>query len=170
MEAAGEEKADEAAKCFDALKERIFRDEMLKKHRRPDGRAFDEIRQITIETGVLPRTHGSALFTRGETQSLVTVTLGTKEDEQRIELLEPGEASKRFMLHYNFPPFSVGEVGFMRGPGRREIGHGALAERALDRDHPRRSRSSRTRCAWSATFSNPTDRAPWPRSAAPRSR
>jgi polyribonucleotide nucleotidyltransferase len=131
VEAAGEEKAEEAAKCYDALKERIFRDEMLKNHRRPDGRAFDEIRQITIDTGVLPRTHGSALFTRGETQSLVTVTLGTKEDEQRIELLEPGEATKRFMLHYNFPPFSVGEVGFMRGPGRREIGHGALAERAL---------------------------------------
>ena len=122
---------EEAAKCYDALKERIFRDEMLKHHRRPDGRAFDEIRPITIETGVLPRTHGSALFTRGETQALVTITLGTKEDEQRIELLEPGEASKRFMLHYNFPPFSVGETGFMRGPGRREIGHGALAERAL---------------------------------------
>jgi polyribonucleotide nucleotidyltransferase len=131
VEAAGEEKAEEAAKCYDALKERIFRDEMLKNHRRPDGRAFDEIRQITVDTGVLPRTHGSALFTRGETQALVTVTLGTKEDEQRIELLEPGEATKRFMLHYNFPPFSVGEVGFMRGPGRREIGHGALAERAL---------------------------------------
>jgi polyribonucleotide nucleotidyltransferase len=126
-----EEKREEAAKCYDALKERIFRDEMLKNHRRPDGRAFDEIRQITIESRVLPRTHGSALFTRGETQALVTVTLGTKEDEQRIELLEPGEATKRFMLHYNFPPFSVGEVGFMRGPGRREIGHGALAERAL---------------------------------------
>jgi polyribonucleotide nucleotidyltransferase len=122
----------EAAKCFDALKERIFRDEMLKNHRRPDGRKFDQVRQITIETGVLPRTHGSALFTRGETQALVTVTLGTKEDEQRIELLEPGEgATKRFMLHYNFPPFSVGETGFMRGPGRREIGHGALAERSL---------------------------------------
>ncbi|HLK69895.1 MAG TPA: polyribonucleotide nucleotidyltransferase [Bryobacteraceae bacterium] len=121
----------ETAKCFDALKERIFRDEMIKHHRRPDGRAFDEVRLITIETGVLPRTHGSALFTRGETQALVTVTLGTKEDEQRIELLEPGEASKRFMLHYNFPPFSVGETGFMRGPGRREIGHGALAERSL---------------------------------------
>jgi polyribonucleotide nucleotidyltransferase len=132
IEAAGEEKADEAAKCYDALKERVFRDEMLKKRRRPDGRAMDEVRNITIETGVLPRTHGSALFTRGETQALVTVTLGTKDDEQRIELLEPGESpSKRFMLHYNFPPFSVGEVGFMRGPGRREIGHGALAERAL---------------------------------------
>jgi polyribonucleotide nucleotidyltransferase len=126
-----EEQQDEAAKCYDALKERIFRDEMLQKHRRPDGRAFDQVRPITIETGVLPRVHGSALFTRGETQALVTVTLGTKDDEQRIELLEPGEASKRFMLHYNFPPFSVGEVGFMRGAGRREIGHGALAERSL---------------------------------------
>ena len=126
-----EEQQDAAAKAYDALKERIFRDEMLLNHRRPDGRAFDQVRQITIETGVLPRTHGSALFTRGETQALVTVTLGTKEDEQRIELLEPGEATKRFMLHYNFPPFSVGEVGFMRGPGRREIGHGALAERSL---------------------------------------
>ena len=131
VESLPEERRDEAKKIYDALKERIFRDEMLKNHRRPDGRAFDQVRTITIETGVLPRTHGSALFTRGETQALVTVTLGTKEDEQRIELLEPGEASKRFMLHYNFPPFSVGEVGFMRGPGRREIGHGALAERAL---------------------------------------
>jgi polyribonucleotide nucleotidyltransferase len=131
IEATPDEQKLEAAKCLDALKERIFRDEMLKHRRRPDGREFDEIRQITIETDVLPRTHGSALFTRGETQALVTVTLGTKDDEQRIELLEPGEATKRFMLHYNFPPFSVGEVGFMRGPGRREIGHGALAERAL---------------------------------------
>jgi polyribonucleotide nucleotidyltransferase len=130
-EAQPEEKRPEAGKCFEALMERIFRDEMLKNHRRPDGRAFDQVRTITIETGVLPRTHGSALFTRGETQALVTVTLGTKDDEQRIELLEPGEVTKRFMLHYNFPPFSVGEVGFMRGPGRREIGHGALAERSL---------------------------------------
>jgi polyribonucleotide nucleotidyltransferase len=125
------EKTDEAVKIFEALKEQIFREEMLKDRRRPDGRAFDEIRAISIETSALPRTHGSAVFTRGETQALVTVTLGTKDDEQRIELLEPGEASKRFMLHYNFPPFSVGEVGFMRGAGRREIGHGALAERAL---------------------------------------
>jgi polyribonucleotide nucleotidyltransferase len=131
VESLPEEQQEEGKKIYDALKERIFRDEMLKKHRRPDGRAFDEIRSITIDSSVLPRTHGSALFTRGETQALVTVTLGTKEDEQRIELLEPGEASKRFMLHYNFPPFSVGEVGFMRGPGRREIGHGALAERAI---------------------------------------
>jgi polyribonucleotide nucleotidyltransferase len=132
VEAQPEEQQAEAAKCLEALRERIFRHEMIENHRRPDGRAFDQIRPITIETGALPRTHGSALFTRGETQALVTITLGTKEDEQRIELLEPGEsASKRFMLHYNFPPFSVGETGFMRGPGRREIGHGALAERAL---------------------------------------
>ncbi len=121
----------EAGKTFDHLKERIFRDEMLKNRRRPDGRAFDQIRKITCEVGVLPRTHGSAIFTRGETQALVTTTLGTKDDEQRIELFDLTETSKRFMLHYNFPPFSVGEVGFMRGPGRREIGHGALAERAL---------------------------------------
>ena len=126
-----EEEREEAAKLYDILKERIFRDQMLDDRRRPDGRAFDEIRPITIETSVLARTHGSAIFTRGETQALVTVTLGTKDDEQRIELLEPGEASKRFMLHYNFPPFSVGEVGFMRGPGRREIGHGALAEKSI---------------------------------------
>jgi len=126
------EKLKKAGGYFEMLKERIFRDQMLKDRRRPDGRAFDEIRSIWIETGVLPRVHGSAIFTRGETQALVTITLGTKDDEQRIELLEPGEgATKRFMLHYNFPPFSVGETGFMRGPGRREIGHGALAERAL---------------------------------------
>jgi polyribonucleotide nucleotidyltransferase len=128
---ANEEEKDQAGDLFDRLKERIFRDEMLDKHKRPDGRKFDEIRAIWGEAGVLPRTHGSALFTRGETQALVTCTLGTKDDEQRVEMLEPGETFKRFMLHYNFPPFSVGEVGFMRGPGRREIGHGALAERAI---------------------------------------
>src|SRR4029453_2146197 len=89
-----EEEQDEAVKLYDVLKERIFRDEMLKKHRRPDGRAFDQIRPIAIETSVLPRTHGSALFTPGETQALVTITLGTKEDEQRVELLEPGEVTK----------------------------------------------------------------------------
>jgi polyribonucleotide nucleotidyltransferase len=131
LESLPEEQRAEAGKLCELLKERIFRDQMIEDRRRPDGRAFDQIRQITIETSALPRTHGSAIFTRGETQALVTVTLGTKEDAQRIELLEPGEASKRFMLHYNFPPFSVGEVGFMRGPGRREIGHGALAERSL---------------------------------------
>ncbi len=115
---------------FETLRERIFRDEVIAKHHRPDGRAFDEIREIWIEAGVLPRTHGSAIFTRGETQALVTTTLGTADDMQRLEGFE-GEAKKRFMLHYNFPPFSVGEVAFMRGAGRREIGHGALAERAV---------------------------------------
>jgi len=131
VEGAPEEEQAEAGELFDMLKERIFRDEMLKARRRPDGRAFDEIRNIDCEVGVLPRTHGSALFTRGETQALVTVTLGTKDDEQRIEMFDLTETSKRFMLHYNFPPFSVGEVGFMRGPGRREVGHGALAERSI---------------------------------------
>jgi polyribonucleotide nucleotidyltransferase len=126
-----DEQKAEANSIFSNLKEKIFRDEMLDSRRRPDGRKFDEVRAIWGEAGLLPRTHGSALFTRGETQALVTVTLGTKDDEQRIELLEAGEYFKRFMLHYNFPPFSVGEVGFMRGAGRREIGHGALAERAV---------------------------------------
>ncbi len=121
----------EAGEQFGALKERIFRDEMLLKRRRPDGRAFDQIRKIDIEVGLLPRVHGSALFTRGETQAMVSTTLGTKDDEQRIELLDREVVSKRFMLHYNFPPFSVGEVGRMGSPGRREIGHGLLAERAL---------------------------------------
>jgi polyribonucleotide nucleotidyltransferase len=120
-----------AYRAFERLRERIFRDDMLVRRRRPDGRAFDQIRLISCEVGVLPRAHGSALFTRGETQALATTTLGTKEDKQRLDLLFEEEAFKRFMLHYNFPPFSVGEVKFLRGPGRREIGHGALAERAL---------------------------------------
>ncbi len=120
-----------AGDYFDRLKESIFRDEMLEKRRRPDGRKFDQIRALEMEVGLLPRTHGSALFTRGETQAIVTATLGTEDDEQKIELLDATETSKRWMLHYNFPPFSVGEVGFMRGAGRREIGHGLLAERAL---------------------------------------
>jgi len=131
LEALPEEQREDGDDLFDRLKERIFRDEILKARKRPDGRAFDEIRAIDCEVGVLPRTHGSALFTRGETQALVTVTLGTKEDQQRIEMFDLSETAKRFMLHYNFPPFSVGEVGFMRGPGRREIGHGALAERSI---------------------------------------
>ncbi len=119
-----------ASKYFDLLREEIFRQQVIKEKRRPDGRKFDQIRDIWIEVGVLPRTHGSAIFTRGETQALVTTTLGTGDDMQRLEAFE-GEAKKRFMLHYNFPPFSVGEVAFLRGAGRREIGHGALAERAI---------------------------------------
>jgi polyribonucleotide nucleotidyltransferase len=118
-------------RAFERLREDIFRREVLKAKRRPDGRAFDQIRQITCEAGLLPRVHGSALFTRGETQALATLTLGTKEDMQRLDLLFAQDTFKRFMLHYNFPPFSVGEVKPLRGAGRREIGHGALAERAL---------------------------------------
>jgi polyribonucleotide nucleotidyltransferase len=120
-----------AGRAFERLREFIFRDDMLTRKRRPDARAFDQVRQITCETKILPRAHGSALFTRGETQSLSTCTLGTKEDMQRQDLLFAKDVYKHFMLHYNFPPFSVGEVKFLRGPGRREIGHGALAERAL---------------------------------------
>ncbi len=115
---------------YEALIERLFREQVTKNRIRPDRRAFDEIRAISIETRVLPRTHGSALFTRGETQALVTATLGTNDDGQRLESYE-GEQRKNFMLHYNFPPFSVGETGRMTGVGRREIGHGALAERAI---------------------------------------
>jgi polyribonucleotide nucleotidyltransferase len=115
---------------YEALRERTFREQVTKDRVRPDRRAFDQIRPITIETSVLPRTHGSALFTRGETQALVTATLGTNDDSQRLESFQ-GEQKKRFMLHYNFPPFSVGETGRMTGVGRREIGHGALAERAI---------------------------------------
>jgi polyribonucleotide nucleotidyltransferase len=115
---------------YELLRERTFREQVTKERIRPDRRAFDEIREITIETSVLPRTHGSALFTRGETQALVTATLGTADDGQRLESYE-GEKKKNFMLHYNFPPFSVGETGRMTGTGRREIGHGALAERAI---------------------------------------
>ncbi len=115
---------------FEELEKERVREIILKEKKRPDGRGFKEFRDISCEVGVLPRTHGSAIFTRGQTQSLAVATLGTKADEQMIDALE-GEVSKRFMLHYNFPPFSVGETGPNRGPGRREIGHGALAERAL---------------------------------------
>src|SRR6266581_2786720 len=116
--------------AFDELKRKTFRDLVIQQERRIDGRGLKDIRPITCEVEVLPRTHGSALFTRGETQALVVTTLGTASDEQKIDALL-GEHYKKFMLHYNFPPFSVGEVKFLRGPSRREIGHGALAERAL---------------------------------------
>jgi polyribonucleotide nucleotidyltransferase len=115
---------------YEHLRERLFREQVTRERIRPDRRAFDEIRPITIESSVLPRTHGSAIFTRGETQALVTATLGTMDEGQRLESYQ-GEQRKGFMLHYNFPPFSVGEVGRMGGVGRREVGHGALAERAI---------------------------------------
>ena len=121
-----------AKTTFDHLKEKIFRDDILNRRRRPDGRRFSEIRPISSEVGWLPRTHGSALFTRGETQALVTATLGTKEDEQFMDDLEKGEVKRRFLLHYNFPQYSVGEVGRFGSSSRREIGHGALARRALE--------------------------------------
>jgi polyribonucleotide nucleotidyltransferase len=116
--------------AFDELKRKCFRGLIIQRERRIDGRGLKDIRPITCEVEVLPRTHGSALFTRGETQALVVTTLGTASDEQKIDALI-GEHYKKFMLHYNFPPFSVGEVKFLRGPSRREIGHGNLAERAL---------------------------------------
>jgi polyribonucleotide nucleotidyltransferase len=124
------ERRSDAKAIFKELKEKVMRDEILERGQRLDGRRFDEIRPIWIETGVLPRVHGSAVFTRGETQALVSATLGTEDDAQKVESVD-GEAYKRFMLHYNFPPFSVGEVQFLRGPGRREVGHGALAERSI---------------------------------------
>jgi polyribonucleotide nucleotidyltransferase len=120
----------DADHIFHELQEHVMRVEALEKGVRLDGRKFDEIRPIWTETGVLPRVHGSVVFTRGETQALVTCTLGTADDEQKVEHVT-GEFYKRFMLHYNFPPFSVGETGRFTGPGRREVGHGALAERAL---------------------------------------
>jgi polyribonucleotide nucleotidyltransferase len=120
----------DADHIFHELQEHVMKVEALEKGVRLDGRKFDEIRPIWTETGVLPRVHGSVIFTRGETQALVTCTLGTADDEQKVEHVT-GEYYKRFMLHYNFPPFSVGETGRFTGPGRREVGHGALAERAL---------------------------------------
>ena len=125
-----DDQRSQAKRVFKELKEKILRAEVLEQNQRLDGRQFDQIRNIWSEIGVLPRVHGSAVFTRGETQALVTATLGTSDDQQKIESVA-GETRKRFMLHYNFPPFSVGEVKFLRGPGRREIGHGNLAERSL---------------------------------------
>ncbi|MGH7775318.1 MAG: polyribonucleotide nucleotidyltransferase, partial [Candidatus Binatia bacterium] len=124
------EKEKEIKAVFEELKRNYFRKLIVQERRRIDGRSLKEVRPISCEVQVLPRTHGSALFTRGETQALVVTTLGTTSDEQKIDALI-GEHYKKFMLHYNFPPFSVGEVKFLRSPGRREIGHGALAERAL---------------------------------------
>jgi polyribonucleotide nucleotidyltransferase len=124
------QKKSQVKKIISRMEEEILREVVLHERTRFDNRRLDEIRDISIETSLLPRTHGSALFTRGETQALVSATLGTKRDAQIIEEYE-GESVQKFMLHYNFPPFSVGEVKFLRGPGRREIGHGVLARRAL---------------------------------------
>lgn len=120
---------------YEDLKAKVMRSMILKDHKRIDGRGLADIRPITCEAGVLPRTHGSGLFTRGETQALVVATLGSTDDEQMIDAMS-GSTTKKFMLHYNFPPFSVGEVKPLRSPGRREVGHGALAERAIARVLP----------------------------------
>ncbi len=126
----GEPRRKELIGYMEEFESEYLRKMILQSNRRIGGRSFTEIRPITCEVGILPRTHGSALFTRGETQALVTCTLGTSSDEQKIERLD-GESYKSFMLHYKFPPFCVGEVKFLRGPSRREVGHGALAERAI---------------------------------------
>jgi polyribonucleotide nucleotidyltransferase len=131
------ERREEVAEVLDDLKRRLLRDLILSEGRRVDGRRFDEIRPIACEVGVLPRTHGSALFTRGETQVLGVLTLGSGQDEQRVETLI-GEELRPFMLHYNFPPFSVGEVKRIAGPSRRDIGHGGLSTRAIDKILPAR--------------------------------
>jgi polyribonucleotide nucleotidyltransferase len=126
------ERAREIANEIEEIEYRVMRAQVLERGERVDGRDVDTVRAISIETGLLPRAHGSALFTRGQTQALVAVTLGTADDEQRIDSIDvAGETTKSFMLHYNFPPYSTGEVKMMRGTSRREIGHGALAERAL---------------------------------------
>ncbi len=124
------ERARQVSQIFHSLEYSEVRSMILENGARADGRGPSDIRPITCEVGILPRTHGSALFTRGETQSLAVATLGTRDDEQRMDALE-GQYFRTFMLHYNFPPFSVGEARPLRSPGRREVGHGALAERAL---------------------------------------
>ena len=134
-----EERAEKGALLADALKsleKKYVRGTILRERKRLDGRGLTDVRAISCEVGVLPRTHGSAVFTRGETQALVMATLGTSQDEQRIDSIM-GDTTKSFMLHYNFPPFSVGEVKMLRGPGRREVGHGALAERAVSKVLPK---------------------------------
>jgi polyribonucleotide nucleotidyltransferase len=125
-----QDRTRDVASVFNDIEKRLVRDMIIHENKRADGRSPDDIRNISSELSFLPRTHGSALFIRGETQCLAVVTLGTSDDEQRIDSLD-GESFKTFMLHYNFPPFSVGEVKPLRNPGRREIGHGMLAERAL---------------------------------------
>ena len=129
------EREGEIGELFNAFKGEIMRTAIVDEHKRVDGRDLKTVRDITCDVGLLPRTHGSSLFTRGETQAMVVATLGTREDEQKIDALT-GWEYKKFMLHYNFPPFCVGEARFLRGPGRREVGHGALAERAMVKVFP----------------------------------
>jgi polyribonucleotide nucleotidyltransferase len=125
-----DKRKDIANLILDEVCDELVHKNIIESDKRPDGRGLKEVRKITIQTGILPRTHGTGLFTRGETQALTVTTLGSPGDEQIIDTMEV-DMKKRYIHHYNFPPFSVGEVRFMRGPGRREIGHGALAEKAL---------------------------------------
>jgi polyribonucleotide nucleotidyltransferase len=127
-----EEKRTQIQSIIDEEINLLVHKNILGSEKRPDGRKLDELREISAKTDILPRTHGSALFNRGTTQSLGVLTLGSPSDEQIVETLQPEESKKHFILHYNFPPFSVGETGRLGGPGRREVGHGALAERALE--------------------------------------
>ena len=133
IEQLGDDKFDEISlnMAFEKLKEHLYRDNILDEMRRVDGRGLEEIRSITCETDVLPIVHGSSIFQRGETQALVSLTLGCSDGSQEIDAINGGVQSKSFYLHYNFPPFSVGEAGKIGTVGRREIGHGALAERSL---------------------------------------
>ena len=131
LEAFPEATKFEISQAFDYLQKKAFRISILDKKIRCDGRGYDEIRPLSAETGLLPRSHGSALFQRGETQALCLATLAPADEAQELDGYTGGETSKRFILHYNFPPFSVGETGRTGGPGRREIGHGALAERSI---------------------------------------
>jgi polyribonucleotide nucleotidyltransferase len=164
-----EERADPNLKpALKDLESSVLRGDIVRGGRRIDGRRLDEVRPIISQTGLLPRTHGSALFTRGETQALVVTTLGTGDDEQFIDALH-GNFKENFLLHYNFPPYSVGEVGRVGSPGRREIGHGKLAWRALQAVLPRQ-RTSPTRSASCRRSPSPTARRPWPPSAAGRCR
>ena len=175
VKAASFRKADEAARrgrpsrsprVFKELQAKIVRWNILDTGSRIDGRDLKTVRPIVSEVGILPRTHGSALFTRGETQAIVVATLGTGEDEQYVDSLT-GMYKETFLLHYNFPPYSVGETGRMGSPGRREIGHGKLAWRAIRPMLPAAS-SSPTRCASSPRSPSPTARRRWRPSAAPR--
>jgi polyribonucleotide nucleotidyltransferase len=153
------------SQAFDYVQKKAFRVSVLDKQRRVDGRNYQELRPISCEVGVLPRAHGSAIFQRGETQALALATLAPIEEAQMIDAYGGGEHSKRFILHYNFPPFSVGETGRTGGASRREIGHGALAERSL-------GRWCRARTIFATPFASParlwnqTDRHPWPAFAA----
>ena len=153
--------------AFKKLEKAIVRNAILDTGRRIDARDTTSIRPISAEVGVLPRVHGSALFTRGETQALVVATLGTGQDEQVIDALE-GDYREHFLLHYNFPPYSVGEASMLRSPGRREIGHGKLGARCGR--CCRRATASRTRSGWFRRSPSRTAPAPWRPCAAARSR